>query len=255
MKDNLPPGALTAEQYEALPEAEKAGYREVWNFMFPTDNYWTEINHHEYHRYQSYNEWADHVKRLRPSIMVCRILLPITPATTEGETEQNLLDYVTGRKTLVDLPEDFAGDWFGKIHHQYTGDKTIQVEQFINSDARVSLLVVDNKIEAAVFERRTDFNNVEVFYCQKPTTPPQQVEGETIWQSEEFVKNAASNNLGNYSMYETGAWFGYQLAMEHCRKETEYQRHAATRSATEIAELKREIESLKQKIMLYENQR
>ena len=78
------------------------------------------------------------------------------------------LNYVTGKKTLVDLPEDFAGDYFSVIHKEYESEnKSIEVEQFINSDARVSMLIVDNKIVSAVFERRTAHNNVEVFYCKK----------------------------------------------------------------------------------------
>jgi hypothetical protein len=77
------------------------------------------------------------------------------------------LNYTHGKKTLVDLPEDFAGDYFGEIHKEYDGTKCIEVEQFINSDARVSILVVDDKIVSAVFERRTSFNHIEVIYCKK----------------------------------------------------------------------------------------
>lgn len=81
----------------------------------------------------------------------------------------NELDFEGTERSMVDGCKDFAGEYFQKIHYEYEGqNKTYEVEHFNNSDARVSYLIVDDKVVACVFERRTAFNHIEVMYSRKP---------------------------------------------------------------------------------------
>lgn len=71
----------------------------------------------------------------------------------------------------VDQAPDFAGNYFESIHQRYAGNKVSEVEHFHNSDASVSFFIVDDKVQACVFERRTAFNHIEVMYCERFINP------------------------------------------------------------------------------------
>lgn len=61
----------------------------------------------------------------------------------------------------VGFQPDVVGDYFGEIHKNYEGDPKCEVQEFNNSETRLSLLKIDNKTQAFVIEARSEFNDLE----------------------------------------------------------------------------------------------
>jgi hypothetical protein len=61
----------------------------------------------------------------------------------------------------VGFQPDVVGDYFAEIHKNYKGDPKREVQEFNNSETRLSLLKIDNRTQAFVIETRSDFNDLE----------------------------------------------------------------------------------------------
>jgi len=66
----------------------------------------------------------------------------------------------------TDYTEDVAGNFMEKISKRIKGKLYIEVQEFENKNARMTLLKVENRTKALVVEIRTEFNNVE-FICSE----------------------------------------------------------------------------------------
>jgi hypothetical protein len=67
---------------------------------------------------------------------------------------------------------DEVGEFFGSIHKEYAGTPHIDVQQYENSETRLSILVVDNRAKAFVVEYRTTFNDLEFIKAKVETAAP-----------------------------------------------------------------------------------
>jgi len=64
----------------------------------------------------------------------------------------------------TDEPEEIAGEYFESVYKKYRGNPGVEVQDFENKNARVTLLKVDNRTKAFVIETRTEYNNIEYVY-------------------------------------------------------------------------------------------
>jgi hypothetical protein len=61
----------------------------------------------------------------------------------------------------VGMHGDVAGKYFEKCHSNYHIDPRVEVKEFTNSDTRLSLMWVNNRVHAFVIETRTAFNDIQ----------------------------------------------------------------------------------------------
>lgn len=95
------------------------------------------------------------------------------PLFSRRELEQKLVDRdketeelkaavpISFYRQTGDIERDFVGEYFETIHKNYQGDPKAEVENYDNTNTRLSLLKHDNRIKAFVIENRTAFNNIE----------------------------------------------------------------------------------------------
>lgn len=59
---------------------------------------------------------------------------------------------------------DVVGEYFGEVYKEFPGDPICEVQEFKNSETRLSLLKVNNRVKAFVIECRTEYNDLEFIF-------------------------------------------------------------------------------------------
>jgi hypothetical protein len=78
-----------------------------------------------------------------------------------------MMSIVERVRTQVEDHTDYVSDFFIKVAETLTDEKKwIEVQDFTNSDTRLSLLKVDDKTIATVIETRTEFNHCEYIFSK-----------------------------------------------------------------------------------------